>query len=139
MDNLIVRVSHDLVARLDGPLHLRFILQPAMSIFFAIRDGIHDARQHQSPYLWTLCTDRSQRRDLLVRGWASVGKICLMAIVLDTVYQIAARRNFYPGEALLAAFLLALFPYAVVRGPVNRTVRYWREVRRGRAVKRRYV
>jgi hypothetical protein len=43
MDELLTRVWHDLGGRLDGPLHLRFFLQPLMATIFAIRDGVRDA------------------------------------------------------------------------------------------------
>lgn len=123
MAELWLRISHNLVARLDGPLHLRFILQPLMSVAFAVRDGVRDARNHDPAYLWCLFTDSSRRRALLQSAWKSVGRIFLLALAIDVVYQIIALRKFYPGEALLTATLLGVVPYALLRGPINRIAR----------------
>jgi hypothetical protein len=114
---------HNLAARLDGPMHLRFYLQPAMSMFFSVRDGIHDAKAGNPAYLWTVWRDKTKRRELLINGWKGVGKVFLIAILLDAIYQIMEFRTFYPGEALITASLLALVPYILLRGPVNRIAR----------------
>ena len=54
MDDTFNRMINDLFSRLDGPLHFRFFLQPAMATFFAIRDGLHDAREGRPAYFWSL-------------------------------------------------------------------------------------
>jgi hypothetical protein len=48
--------------------------------------------------------------------------------VLDAVYQYIALRWFYPGEAVLVAIILAIIPYLLVRGPVDRIARRSRKV-----------
>jgi hypothetical protein len=48
-----------------------------------------------------------------------------MAIVLDLVYQLIVFRRIYPLEAIDVAILLAIVPYFVLRGPVNRVARRW--------------
>ena len=123
MDEWWLRAAHNLAARLDGPFHLRFILQPLMSLVFAFRDGVRDARNGDAAYLWCVFTDSSRRRALLQSGWKSVGRIFLLALAIDIVYQIIALRELYPGEALLTAVLLAVAPYALLRGPINRIAR----------------
>ena len=56
-------------------------------------------------------------------GWKSVGKVFILAIVLDVVYQLIEHRwTVYPGEAVLVAIILAIVPYLLIRGPVNRIV-----------------
>jgi hypothetical protein len=120
MDEWWLRVAHNVAARLDGPLHLRFILQPLMSLAFAARDGVRDARIYDPAYLWCVFTDSTRRPALLRNGWKSVGRIFLLALAIDAVYQIIALHKFYPGEALLTATLLAVAPYALLRGPINR-------------------
>ena len=72
------------------------------------------------PYFWALFTSPEHRRELLREGWKAVGKIFVIAVVLDAVYQFITVRWFYPGEALVTAVALALVPYLVLRGPVNR-------------------
>jgi hypothetical protein len=51
-----------------------------------------------------------------------------MEVVLDAVYQYIALRWFYPGEAVLVAIILAIIPYLLVRGPVDRIARRSRKV-----------
>ena len=48
------RLIGDLLGRLDGPLHLRFILQPLMAAIFAIVDGIKDGKADKPVYFWAL-------------------------------------------------------------------------------------
>ena len=120
MEDWWIRISHNLAARLDGPLHFRFIMQPLMSILLAIRDGLRDARKGDPAYLCLIFTDRHRRLALLRAGSKSVGRLFLLAIGIDAIYQIIAFGTFYPGEALLTAALLAIVPYLLLRGPINR-------------------
>jgi len=112
----------DFLARFDGPLHFRLFVQPLMAIVFAVRDGTRDAREGRSAYLWTLLTDSAQRRYLLESGWKGISKVFVLAVVLDVVYQLIVWREVKPLQALLTAAVLALIPYALLRGPVNRVV-----------------
>lgn len=52
-----------------------------------------------------------------------MGKVFTIALVLDAVYQYIALKWFYPAEAVLVAAILALVPYLLLRGPVNRVFR----------------
>lgn len=49
--DLLSRFWQEIAARPSGPLAFRFYLQPAMATFFAIRDGLRDARAGNAPYL----------------------------------------------------------------------------------------
>ena len=46
----------------------RFILQPAMAIIAALRDGVHDARLGRTPYVWALMRG--------VRGAEGAAAVC---------------------------------------------------------------
>ena len=120
MDDTVSRVLEDLAGRLYGPLHFRFVLQPVMAIIFATKDGIKDAREGRVPYFWSLFTEPQHRMEQIRRGWKSVGKVFILALVLEVVYQVWQLHTFYPGEALLVALTLAIVPYVLLRGPVNR-------------------
>ena len=50
-------------------------------------------------------------------------KVFIMAVLIDAVYQYIQLSWFYPGEALIVAFILAFIPYLLIRGPVNRIAR----------------
>jgi hypothetical protein len=60
---------------------------------------------------------------MLRDGWKSVGKVFVIAIIIDLVYQLIVFRWFYPLEALIVAAILAFIPYLLIRGPVNRLMR----------------
>jgi hypothetical protein len=117
------RMFENIVGRTSGPMHIRLLLQPTMALIFGIRDGIRDAREGNPPYFWAIFAQPGRRRDLIRSGWKSIGKVFLLAVILDTIYQLIALHWFYPGEALLTAFTLACIPYLLIRGPVNRILR----------------
>lgn len=104
-------------------MSFRFLIQPLVALVFAIRDGRRDAREGRPPYFWALFTDAGQRRDMVASGWKSIGKVFIIAIVLDFVFQYIVFRDFRPVAALLAGLILALVPYLLLRGPVNRLMR----------------
>lgn len=123
MRDMILRALTNMAARVGGPMTFRIILQPLMASLFAFRDGLKDARENRPPYLWTLITDPSQRVDLLRQGWKAVGRVFILAIVMDVIYQLIVVGWIYPFELITIAILLAVVPYLLIRGPVNRLVR----------------
>ena len=126
MEEFISRVLTGLSNRVGGPMTFRIILQPLMAGLFAVRAGLKDAREERPPYFWTILTDPSQRAALLREGWRSVARVFVLAIVMDVIYQWIVLRWIYPGEMLIVAVALAVVPYLLLRGPVNRLARRWR-------------
>jgi hypothetical protein len=120
LEDTLMRLWENLIGRVTGPMKFRFFLQPTMAIFFAVRSGLKDAREGNPPYFWAVFTNPAHRREMLRDGWKSVGKVFVLALVLDVAYQIFFLRWIYPVEALLVALGLAIVPYLLVRGPVNR-------------------
>ena len=100
-------------------MSFRFVLQPVVACVFAVIAGLQDARLGRTPYLWAILAEPANRSALVKDGWSRIGKVFLVAIVLDLVYQVVVL-EVYPGEALIVAVLLAIVPYAVVRGVVTR-------------------
>lgn len=123
MDDIWMRIVENLADRVSGPLKFRLFLQPVMASIFAILAGLKDARAGKPPYLWALATDPAHRADMLKDGWKSVGKVFILALVLDVVYQIIVLRFVYPGEAIIVAFVLAIVPYLILRGLITRIAR----------------
>ena len=121
-DDTWARFVGDLTDRLSGPMKVRFVLQPVMSMVFATMAGLKDAKLGKSPYFWGMVTDPSSRADMLMDGWKSVGKVFVLALGFDVVYQFIVLHLFYPGEAILVALLLSIVPYLLVRGLVTRLV-----------------
>jgi hypothetical protein len=120
MEDVLARFWNDLIGRLSGPLSLRLLLQPTMATLFAVRDGLKDARAGRPPYFWTIFTDAGARRDLLRDGWKSVGKVFVLALILDAVYQVLVFKWIHPLELVVVAFVLACIPYLLFRGPASR-------------------
>jgi hypothetical protein len=118
-----MRFMENMSFRIDGPGKFRFVLQPVMAIIFAVIAGRKDARTGKPPYFWALLTDPAHRSDMLKDGWKSVGKVFVLAIVLDLVFQVMVLKTVYPGEVVIVAFLLAIVPYVIVRAAVNRFMR----------------
>ena len=120
MDEMLARLWENLGGRIGGPLSFRLLLQPTIAVVLAIKAGLADAQAGKPPYLWSMLTNADDRRDLLRSGWKSVAKVFIMALVIDVVYQLIVARWVYPLESLIVAFILAVVPYLLVRGPVNR-------------------
>jgi hypothetical protein len=127
---MLDRLWMNLIGRIGGSLTFRLVLQPTVAAFFALRAGWKDARQGRVPYGWAILSDPINRRELLQEGWKDVAKVFVIAIIIDLVYQIIEFRWFYPEEAVIVAAILALMPYLLLRGPVNRIARRWRTCRR---------
>ena len=88
-----------------------------------ISPGIQDAREGRQGYLWAILTRPERRLHLLHEGWRGAMTPFLLAIALDCIYQLMTHRFVYPLELLFTATLLALAPYALLRGPFNRLAR----------------
>ena len=113
-----------MVGRSAGPFKLRLVFQPIVALVLGIRAGLQDARAGRSPYFWSILkSDVYDRRALLRHGWGDVKKVFILAILLDVIYEIVVYRWVYPVQALLIAIFLALIPYLIFRGLVNRLAR----------------
>jgi hypothetical protein len=123
MDQIWMRVGSQLLARVSGPMKFRLVLQPVMAGIFAVRAGLADAKAGKPPYFWTLLSNAGERVDMIKDGWKSVGKVFVLALILDIIYQIIVIRFVYPGEVVIVAFILAIAPYLILRGLITRIAR----------------
>ena len=123
MEEMIMRGWAGLMDRIGGPMTFRLILQPTMAALLALRAGLKDAREGRPPYFWTLLTDPSQRVSLLREGWQSIARVFVLAVVMDVIYEWIMARWFYPLETVTVAIVLAVLPYLLLRGPINRIAR----------------
>jgi hypothetical protein len=119
MSEVWTRVAENLKDRLGGPMSFRLVLQPVVAAVFAIAAGLKDAKLGRRPYLWAVLTEPANRASLIREAWTQIGKLFLVAIVLDLIYQVVVL-EVYPGEALIVAILLALAPYVILRGVATR-------------------
>jgi len=120
MRDMLMRILMNVTDRVGGPMTFRIVLQPMMAALLAIIAGVKDARTGRPPYFWTILTDPGQRADLVREGWKSIARVFFLAIIMDVIYQVIVLRWVYPFEVILVAILLAVVPYLLIRGPVNR-------------------
>jgi hypothetical protein len=115
MEEMFVRFWENLMSRPAGPMHLRFIFQPIVASVLAIRSGLSDAREGRSGFLVELIMHHGNRRALMSEAWSDIGKLFIMACLLDLIFQVIALRWFYPLETFVVAIILSFVPYVIVR------------------------
>jgi hypothetical protein len=121
--DFIARLLSNWDARIEGPMRLRLVLQPLVACFFAIRSGSRDARAGNDPLILALASGAKNRAVMVRQIWSDIGKVFVAAAVLDLIFQIIALRTIYVGEILIAATILALVPYALIRVLATRIAR----------------
>lgn len=119
----IMRGWENFISRPSGPLSLRFFIQPAVAIIIAFIAGLKDARRGNPPYLWAIFTNSKYRKALLHQGWKDMCIPFFISLILDSIYQLITHQSIYPLELLFTAIFLALMPYLIFRGLVNRIAR----------------
>lgn len=117
MDETTLRVWHDLVARTTGPMWFRLIIQPLVAVYFGVRAGLSNARAARGPDQ-AVDAAAPDRKALLHQALRDVGKMFLVGVGLDVVFQLIALRTVYPMEALVVGFFLVAVPYQIVRSLV---------------------
>ena len=105
MEELFARVWENLIARTEGPMNLRFFIQPLTALIFAVRTGLKDAKSDAVPYLWRFLVAKEKRLNIAKEGWKDFGKIFIVGLALDSVYQLVVIFKVKSEER---------------RGPVNR-------------------
>ena len=120
---ILNRGVEQLLGRASGPLHLRLVIMPTVVTILAIRAGLRDAREGQLSFWWGIITEPAQRRRRLVAARKDITRIFIVAIVLDTAYQLVVLRAFYIVQALIVAVACAIVPYILFRGLTTLLVR----------------
>jgi len=119
----IARGWENLVGRFGGPMSFRLLVQPAVAAVFAIRAGIRDARENKPTFLGCAISNPSSWRARMRQSWKDVGKVFIVALILDSIYQVVAHSGIFALELLITATVLALIPYMVLRDLVSRVAR----------------
>jgi hypothetical protein len=118
----LTRIYHNILGRPTGPLNFRLVVMPAVVTILAVRAHLKDVREGRSTVLWAFIKDPVERRRLFRSGLKDFGRVFVVAVVLDTTYQLLVFRWVYPGEVLFIAVMCAVVPYFLVRGPITRVV-----------------
>jgi hypothetical protein len=124
LNETIARGWANLVDRLGGPMSFRFLIQPAVAIFFAIRAGVRDARENKPTFLGCALSNPGSWRARMRLSWKDVGTVLIVALILDSIYQIVVQGGIFTLELLITATVLALVPYMVMRDLVARVARW---------------
>ena len=106
------------LGRLSGPLNFRLVVMPTVVTVLALRALRKDLREGRPAFLGIWIQDPVERSRVFRSALKDVGKIFIVAVILDTAYQLMVFRWVYPGIVLLVAFVCAIVPYVLVRGPV---------------------
>ena len=120
---LISRGFDELLGRASGPLHFRLFVMPTVVTILAIRADLRDAREGRPALLGAFFTSPAERGRLLRSAIKDIGKVFLVAIVLDTTYQLWVLKSFHIGQLLIVTIVCAIVPYVLVRGPITRLAR----------------
>jgi hypothetical protein len=120
MHDIFARGWAHFLARLDGPFHLRFFVQPLVAMLLGARAGLRDARAGEPPFLGAVFRHKEGRGDRVKDALRDVGTVVLVATVLDSAYQVMVHHHIFLLELVFTVAVLALVPYALVRGPVAR-------------------
>ena len=136
MDAVLDAVSRgvdQLLGRAGGPLHFRLFVMPIVVTILAVRAHRRDVREGRPTVLWAFVRDPVKRRRLFRSGLKDFGRVFIVAVVLDTTYQLLVLRWFYPVQLLIVAVACAIVPYFLVRGPITRIARMLLDTQRRRA------
>ena len=95
-----------------------------MASAVALRDGLRDGRLDHPPYLRTLIAAPAERRHLIDEAWRAIGRVVALGVRMDVAYQVIVFKRFYPFELLDIVLLLAVAPYALLRGPIAGVARW---------------
>ena len=112
-----------LFGRADGPLFFRLYVMPVVACLVGIRLGIRDAKKNEPTLLSKLFADSTERRLILRPGWKEIGRIIIVALVLDTIYQFMIFHAFYIFQAIIVTLVCAFLPYMIGRGLSQRLAR----------------
>ena len=120
----IARGWEHFVDRLGGPMSFRFLMQPAMAVFFAVRAGLADARDNKPTFLGCALSNPRSWRARMRLSWKDVGAVFIVAVILDAIYQVTVQSGIFALELLITATILALVPYMIVRDLSSRIARW---------------
>jgi hypothetical protein len=113
----------DGIAReLGGKGQLRMIVQPAMAVFFGVRLGLADAREHQAPFVIRLFRTAPGGTSFIRQALSDVIVPFCIAVIIDSILQYTTLGRVRPLAALIVGALLVWLPYAAARGLTNRIV-----------------
>ncbi len=122
---MLSRGVEELLGRASGPLHFRLVMMPTVVTVLAIRAGVRDAREATRGFPREVLRDHSAKRQRFLRSaLKDIGRVVVVAVVVDTIYQLVVFRAFHAVQLLIVVVACAILPYVLIRGPVARIARH---------------
>jgi hypothetical protein len=138
MINYFFEIWESMLMRTKDFLQLRLLFGPLQSILLATLIAKRDAKKQYPPYIWRFLATSKQRRAISRNAWINAGKIFVLAVSIDIIYQLTeiimfdAKMTFNALEAALVGLLLTIIPYILMRGPVQRVIgKYYAKRKKG--------
>jgi len=123
MEDFINNFLNGVGIRHEGPLSFRLILQPVMSLVYAVIAGVKDAKAGRVPFLIDgLILGKADRKESLKELWKNVGKVFILAVIMEVIFEIIEFKTVHPFEVIKVSFFLAIIPYLIFRGLTERIV-----------------
>lgn len=110
----------DATAAWHGPLSFRLLLQPLVAAAIGVRAGRADAKLGRPPFLGRIFGSGAARNAAVSEARGDIGRLFLIALVADLLFQLIANHRIHPGQGLIAAVILALPTYLLARGATRR-------------------
>jgi len=119
---LLDTIAEGVIARVAGPMSLRFVFQPLVAVLLGIRDGAMDAKAGEPPFIIDLIVDRDNRKAKLAGVLKSLSKTIIVATVSDMIAQYLIFDQVRLIPAIVVGVFLLSVPYSLARGIANRIV-----------------
>jgi hypothetical protein len=120
--SLLDTVAERVIARIVGPMSLRFVFQPLVAVLLGIRDGAMDAKAGEPPFIIDLIVDRDNRKGKLAGVLKSLSKTIVIATIFDMIAQYLIFDQVRVIPAIVVGVFLLSVPYSLARGITNRIV-----------------
>jgi hypothetical protein len=117
-DNIV----EGIIARIGGPMSLRFVIQPLVGLLLGVRDGMMDAKTGEPPFIFDLIIDKENRKAKLASLLKSLSKTIIIAIVLDIIAQYIIFNQVRVSGAIIIAVVILIVPYSAARAITNRII-----------------
>lgn len=111
-----------IIARIAGPMSLRFIFQPLVGLLLGARDGAKDAKSGEPPFIFDLIINPENRKIKLASLFKSLSKTIIIAIVLDVIAQYLIFDQVRISGAIIVAVIILIVPYSLARAITNRII-----------------
>jgi hypothetical protein len=117
--DLLQRSVEQLLGRASGPLHLRLLMMPTVVSVITVRAAFREARE-QALAARPSMPSRADARPHTLRGLSQdIGRVVVMACILDSAYQVFVLGTFRPLQLVIVVVATAVLPYVLLLPPLS--------------------